>query len=173
MLALLLRTLRLAPSVASTVRSPSDRPHNSSAILQQHPVSLLIYERTHIDSVSLPPISPLRPALQRQPQWSRRGTSKPTNFILFTDWLLSLVAVRFGLTDSQRNPRAANRSRSFHDDNQDVAAPKQYARLGVRERSNGHSKTRAAVCCDRGGNRTGLNRRSELSRPPALGRWSF
>jgi hypothetical protein len=28
------------------------------------------------------------------------------------------VALRFGLTDSQRNPRAANRSRSFHGDNQ-------------------------------------------------------
>ena len=46
-------------------------------------------------------------------------TSKPTNFILFTDRLLSLVALRFGLTDSQRDPRAANRSRSFHVDNQD------------------------------------------------------
>jgi hypothetical protein len=30
------------------------------------------------------------------------------------------VALRFGLTDSQRNPRAANRSRSFHGDNQDL-----------------------------------------------------
>ena len=45
-------------------------------------------------------------------------TSNPTNFILFTDRLLSPVALRFGLTDSQRNPRAANRSRSFHGDNQ-------------------------------------------------------
>jgi len=47
-------------------------------------------------------------------------TSKPTNFILFTDRLLSLVALRFGLTDSLRNPRAANRSRSFHGANQDL-----------------------------------------------------
>ena len=47
-------------------------------------------------------------------------TSKPTNFILFTDRLLSFVALRFGLTDSQRNPHAANRSRSFHGDNQTV-----------------------------------------------------
>ncbi len=47
-------------------------------------------------------------------------TSKPTNFILFTDRLLSLVALRFGLTDSQRNPRAAKRSRSFHGHNQDL-----------------------------------------------------
>jgi hypothetical protein len=30
------------------------------------------------------------------------------------------VALRFGLTDSQRNPRAANRSRSFHGDNREL-----------------------------------------------------
>ena len=42
------------------------------------------------------------------------------NFILLTDRLLSLVALRFGLTDSQRNPRAANRSRSFHGDNREL-----------------------------------------------------
>jgi hypothetical protein len=49
-------------------------------------------------------------------------TSKPTNLILFTDRLLSLVALRFGLTDSQRNSRAAHRSRSFHGDNQKALA---------------------------------------------------
>ena len=65
-LALLLRTSRPAPSVASTTRSPSDRPHNRSAILQQHPVSLPIYERTHIDSVLLQSIAPLRLAPQRR-----------------------------------------------------------------------------------------------------------
>jgi hypothetical protein len=35
---------------------------------------------------------------------------------------LLLVALRLGLTDSQRNPRAANRSRSFHGDNQALAS---------------------------------------------------
>ena len=56
-------------------------------------------------------------------------TSKPTNFILFTDRLLSLVALRFGLTDSQRNPRAANRSRSFHGDNRAAQTLLQIAAL--------------------------------------------
>jgi hypothetical protein len=56
-------------------------------------------------------------------------TFKPTNFILFTDRLLSLVALRFGLTDSQRNPRAANRSRSFHGDNRAAQTLLQIAAL--------------------------------------------
>jgi len=118
-LALLLRTWRPAPSVASTIRSPSDRPHNRIAILQPDPVSLSIYERTHIDLVLLQSIAHLRSSSATATAIVSAWTSKPTNFILFTDRLLSLVALRFGLTDSQRNPRAANRSRSFHGDNQD------------------------------------------------------
>src|ERR1700733_10884707 len=101
-LALLLRTWRPAPSVASTTRSPSGRPHNRIAILQQDPVSLPIYERAHIDLVVLQSIAPLRLAPQRRPQSSLRGHPNRQTFILFTDRLLSLVALRFGLTDSQR-----------------------------------------------------------------------
>ena len=43
-------------------------------------------------------------------------TSKPTNFILFIDRLHSLVALYCFSTDSQNNPRTANRCRSFHSD---------------------------------------------------------
>jgi hypothetical protein len=44
------------------------------------------------------------------------------NPILFIDRLVSHVALRFAPTDSQRNPRAANRSRSFHGDNQELSS---------------------------------------------------
>jgi hypothetical protein len=42
-------------------------------------------------------------------------TSKPINFTLSIDWLLSLALYCLS-SDSQHNPRVANRSRSFHSD---------------------------------------------------------
>jgi hypothetical protein len=105
--ALLLRTWRPAPSVASTTRSPSGRPHNRIAILQQDPVSLPIYERTHIDLVLLQSIAPLRLAPQRRPQSSLRGhPNRQTLFFSQTGsfrlWLCVLVLPTHSVTHALR-----------------------------------------------------------------------
>jgi len=105
-----------APSVAVQPRSRRTGPHNRIAIFNR---TQFLYQFTngltsiwyYSNRVHSPSSSATATAIVSA--W----TSKPTNFILFTDRLLSHVALRFGLTDSQRNPRAANRSRSFHGDN--------------------------------------------------------
>src|SRR5712691_8682349 len=94
--------------VANTIDILLALPHNRLAVAPRLPASLLTSESDSFGIVprecTAPSVSATATAIVSA--W----TSKPTNLTLFIDRLLSLVALRCGLPDSQRNPRAAKQA---------------------------------------------------------------
>ena len=123
------RTPRRAPSAANTARSPSGPPRNRPAAARPAPASSPASGSTPAGSGSSPSdrTSPVGSATATAivSAW----TSNPTNrtLLMTGSFRMWLCVVQF--SNSQRNPRAANRSRSFHPDHSTRFQPRASASL--------------------------------------------
>ena len=102
--------------IANTARSPSAPPRNTSAAARRGPASSPISAPRPPGSESRRPIAPHPRVPRQRPQSSPHGHPIPQIVLRAHDRLLSHGALRCAVSNSQRNPRAANRSRSFHPD---------------------------------------------------------